>query len=135
MDNFLCRTEHQPALLAPVRSEDGREALQRRCERACDMRPVPISTLAKWRALDAAEVLVALADHAKCDQTFVPVKQANSTRWHASIGGAEFELVLTGPKFWDTRANVGGGGAVDLAVHLVGGDFKKAVAKLKAAKL
>jgi hypothetical protein len=99
------------------------------------MRPVPKSALARWRNLNATDVLVALADHAKCDRTFTPVKQSESSRWHASVGGAEFELVLTGPKFWDTRANVGGGGALDLVVHLVGGDFKTAVRRLKAAKL
>jgi len=99
------------------------------------MRRVPEEVLGRWRALDAANVLVALADHAKCDRTFVPSKSTGTTRWHASVGGAEFELVLTAQKFWDTRANVGGAGALDLVLHLVGGDFRQAVAKLEAAKL
>ena len=99
------------------------------------MRPVPEASLARWRALDAADVLVALAEHAKCDRTFVPAKSGSSTRWHATVAGTDFELVLTGPKFWDTRANVGGGGALDLVLHLVGGNFKQAVGKLQAAKL
>ena len=99
------------------------------------MRPVPEATLARWRALNAVDVLVALADHAKRDPTFIPVKQPGSSRWHACLGGVEFELVLTGAKFWDTRANGGGGGAIDLVLHLTGGDFKKAVAILKAARL
>jgi hypothetical protein len=99
------------------------------------MRLVPSATLARWRASSAVDVLVAVADHAKCDPTFVPVKSASSTRWHATAAGVEFELVLTGPKFWDTRAKVGGGGALDLVLHLFGGNFQRAVAKLKAAKL
>lgn len=99
------------------------------------MRPVPEASLVRWRALDSADVLVALADHAKCDRTFVPAKSGNSTRWHATVAGTDFELVLTGPKFWDTRANKGGGGALDLVLHLFADDFKGAVGRLKAAKL
>jgi hypothetical protein len=103
--------------------------------KARGMRPVPEATLVRWRALDAADVLIALADHAKRDPTFIPVKESSSSRWHARVGNVEFELVLTGPKFWDSGANVGGGGALDLVLHLVGGDFRKAVARLRAAKL
>lgn len=99
------------------------------------MRPTGDSTVQRWRSLSAETVLVALAEHAKMDPTFIPQTRGNTSRWHASAGGFDFELVLTGPKFWDTRKQVGGGGAVDLVIHLFGGDFKAAAAKLKAAKL
>jgi hypothetical protein len=51
------------------------------------------------------------------------------------MGAREFELLLTGPKFWDTRMEVGGGGAIDLACHLAGCSFKAAVRLLHSASL
>ena len=93
------------------------------------------STLERWRSLDADKVLVAIATHAKPDPTFQPVRSARTQRWHASMGAREFELLLTGPKFWDTRMEVGGGGAIDLACHLAGCSFKAAVRLLHSASL
>lgn len=89
------------------------------------------ASLERWRSLDAVVVLQALADHAKPDPTYSPIKTQCSTRWYANVNGQDFELLLTGPKFWNTRQAVGGGGAVDLVIHLTGTDFKDAVRLLK----
>jgi hypothetical protein len=72
-----------------------------------------------------------LCDHAKLDATFHPIHIKETTRWHARVGEQVFELLCTGPKFFDTRANRGGGGAVDLVMHLRGVDFKGAVQLLR----
>lgn len=88
------------------------------------------STLERWRSLDASAVLRSLADYAKPDTTYIPIKSKQSSRWHVSHGGLDFELLLTGEKFWDTRSQVGGGGAVDLVMHLGNLSFKDAVATL-----
>lgn len=93
------------------------------------------SLLERWRSLDAVLVLRAFAEHAKQDLTFVPVKSPATTRWHASAGGHDVELLLTGPKFWNTRDNVGGGGAVDLVMHLAGVDFIAAAGMLSERQL
>ncbi len=87
--------------------------------------------LARWRSMRADEVLLRLANHAKQDRSFCPVKDSGTTRWHASTDGAEFELLLTGVKFFDGRAGRGGGGAVDLAMHIFNVDFKEAAALLR----
>ena len=86
--------------------------------------------LDRWQQLDASKVLLAVADYAKEDGSFVPAKNAATTRWHARVRQSEFELLLTGPKFWDTRFNRGGGGAVDLVMHLHECHFKPAAAFL-----
>ena len=86
--------------------------------------------LDRWQQLDASQVLIAVADYAKEDSSFVPAKNAATTRWQARVGQSEFELLLTGPKCWDARANRGGGGAVDLVMHLNGCHFKPAAAFL-----
>ncbi|MGA4005822.1 hypothetical protein ACI2US_05560 [Ralstonia nicotianae] len=64
--------------------------------------------------------------------SYVAVKSPLSSRWHARYGSREFELLLTGPKFWDTRERKGGGGAVDLVMHLARVDFSDAVRLLES---
>jgi hypothetical protein len=88
--------------------------------------PVDKSNLARWHSLDAAVVLKALVDYAKEDASYVPRLNTWSSRWHVNVAGNDFEILCTGPKFWDQRANCGGGGAIDLAMHLFGINFKKA---------
>jgi hypothetical protein len=95
------------------------------------VRDIGEARLARLRALPAALVLRRLANHAKKDRDYRPIKNPHSTRWHASVGDYDVELLCTGPRFWDTRAGCGGGGAVDLAMHLFNLDFKRAVALLK----
>ena len=90
------------------------------------------SVLSHWRELAAVDVLTSLADYAKRDVSYVAVKSPLSSRWHARFGSHEFELLLTGPKFWDTQARKGGGGAVDLAMHLARVKFSEAVRLLES---
>lgn len=94
-------------------------------------RAVDNLTLERWRGLDSVVVLSAIADYLKQDSEFEPRASHDSTRWFASVGGRDYEILCTGPKFLDTRAKHGGGGAVDMVMHLVKLDFKQAVALLK----
>lgn len=96
-------------------------------------RSVDNSVLARWRMTAASVALKALADHAVEDQSFKPLASKDTSRWHASAGGHDFELLCTGPRYFDTRAQRGGGGAIDLAMHLLAIDFR-AAAKLLAEK-
>lgn len=91
--------------------------------------------LERWRALASVDALASLADYAKQDASFVPRASHSSTRWHVTAGQSDFELLCTGPKFWDTRANRGGGGALDLAMHLHGVGFKQAAQLLRSKGL
>jgi hypothetical protein len=72
-------------------------------------------------------VLAHLAIELKPDATFVPVKDGRSRRWHAHTVRGDFEILTTGPKWYDTRARKGGGGAIDLAMHVLGLSFVDAV--------
>ncbi len=89
------------------------------------------SELQHFRQVPAVIALAALATYAKRDSTFVPGKSLTTERWHASVGSYQFELLLNGPKFYDTRAKVGGGGAIDLAIHLHRLNFVDAVQLLR----
>jgi len=85
------------------------------------------SELERWQALDAAAVLDALADHVKADRDF-KLRQASGTeRVHFSAAGRDWEFLLLGPKWFDTRMRRGGGGAIDLAMHVFGVTFTDTV--------
>jgi len=85
--------------------------------------------LARWRELDASALLPLLADHVKKDSAFVPTKSPRSSRWHLIVGERHFELLCTDSRFFDTRDETGGAGAIDLAMHL------RALTFLQAARL
>ena len=87
--------------------------------------------LQRFRAIDCALILPFLTDYCKPDLDFVPIKDSHTHRWQLVAGGRQFELLTTGPKWFDTHANRGGGGAIDLAMHLLRLDFKQAVGKLR----
>ncbi len=89
-------------------------------------------TLEQWRRLDVLHVLEKLGCYAKRDVSFIPIKAKDTLRYHVNANGAECELLVTGPKFWDTRREKGGGGAVDLTMHLFKLDFKNAVQLLRS---
>jgi hypothetical protein len=88
-------------------------------------------TLERWRQIDASAVLERLGCYSKPDMSFEPIRARGTQRFHVNADGIEFELLLAGPKFFDTRAKRGGGGAVDLVMHLYGLDFKGAVSRLR----
>ncbi len=92
---------------------------------------ISAAELARYRRLDCEFVLPLLADYVKADISFIPIRNSHTHRWHLRAEGKEFELLTTGPKWFDTRARRGGGGAIDLVMHLHCLDFKRAVARLR----
>ncbi len=90
------------------------------------MSKIDEADLMRWRELSAGKLLALVASHAKRDVTFIPIKGKNTERWHANVSGREYELITDGPKFFDTRARKGGGGGIDLVMHLFGHDFRAA---------
>lgn len=83
--------------------------------------------LERLRNLDCTRVLDVLDGHFKRDPSFVPVKNENTQRWHCSTVRGDFELLITGTKWFDTRQRRGGGGAIDLVIVLTGCSFVDAV--------
>lgn len=90
--------------------------------------------LLRWlREVSLAQALQALGLHVSVDREFVPVKDARTERWIVSVGAGTCELLVTGLKWYDTRDRRGGGGAIDLVMHLEGLDFVQAVRRLGRA--
>jgi hypothetical protein len=86
------------------------------------------ATLTSLREMSSEEALALLAVYYKADPTYVPIKDSRTRRWHAQTTAGEFEILTTGPhKWYDTRAKIGGGGAIDLAMHLLQLSFVDAV--------
>ena len=87
-------------------------------------------TLARIRGMPIEVALELLAIYHKADPTYRPVKDSQSCRWHARTACGEFEILTTGAKWWDPRAKKGGGGAIDLAMHILDLTFVDAVKHL-----
>jgi hypothetical protein len=85
------------------------------------------ATLTRLREMRADDALALLAIHVKADPTYVPVKVDHSRRWQVCSARGEFEILTTGTKWYDMRARQGGGGAIDLAMHVLGLSFVDAV--------
>jgi hypothetical protein len=92
-------------------------------------------TLARLRAFPAEVALARLAAEVKPDRTFRPKKDSASRRWQVFTERGDFEILTTGPKWYDTRARRGGGGAIDLAMHLLDLSFVEAVRYLTDPKM
>jgi hypothetical protein len=90
--------------------------------------------LDRLRSLDAVGVLRLVAEYVKVDPDFRPRQATSTQRVHVRAAGADWELLVDGPRFYDTRMRRGGGGAVDLVMHLWKVPFKSAVAMLREAE-
>jgi hypothetical protein len=84
------------------------------------------------RQTPSEAALRSLALFCKVDATYHPLKDPDSRRWHIRTEYGEFEILTTGVKWYDARAKVGGGGAIDLAMHVLHVPFVEAVRILTA---
>ena len=65
------------------------------------------------------------------DVDFVPEKDSRTMRLFISApSGSAWEILVTGPKWYDYRAGKGGGGGIDLVMYLLNLDFVTAVTLL-----
>lgn len=84
------------------------------------------------RAIPLLEALRRVQAHVSVDRDFRPSKNFSTRRWFVTVGATTYELLVTGEKWFDTRCSSGGGGAIDLVMHLLGLDFSGAVGALRA---
>ncbi len=89
------------------------------------------ATLARLRAMPSEEALALLSIYLKVDRDYRPIKNHTTRRWHAHTERGHFEILTTGCKWYDTRARKGGGGAIDLVMHVEGVPFVDAVTYLR----
>jgi len=95
-------------------------------------RKVPTRTIDAVRNVPLSVTLQALQEggqlNFKVDPTFHPRADASTRRVHVSLqSGRVLEVLLTGIKWFNVTQNVGGGGSIDLAIHLLDCSFKAAV--------
>lgn len=89
------------------------------------------ATLAWLRAMPSEDALALLSIYLKADRDYRPIKNLASRRWHVHAARGEFEILTTGAKWYDTRAQKGGGGAIDLVMHVEALSFVDAVIYLR----
>lgn len=85
------------------------------------------------RAMPLPKALEAMGAYAKLDASYEPKKNRDSRRYHVSIEGCDYELMICNEQWFDTRASKGGGGAIDLAMHLFSESFSKSLSRLNKA--
>lgn len=86
--------------------------------------------LDRLRKVSIPDALIRLGLYWKVDPDFQPEKNSNTQRLYVSVGSRVVELLVTDMKWYDSRAGKGGGGGIDLAMHLLGLDFVHAVKAL-----
>jgi hypothetical protein len=79
--------------------------------------------------------LAAIATMIRADTTFVPTKDARTRRWNVYTECGNYEILTTGCKWYDTRARIGGAGAIGLAMHVLGLSFVEAVKREMAGSV
>lgn len=95
-------------------------------------RPIPETHLRRWQQTDAVRVLPLIAQYAKEHAEYrLGTTRPDSSCWHVVVNGREFDLICTGPRFWDCHLRTGGGGAVDLVMHLTNTSFRSAAGILR----
>ncbi len=87
--------------------------------------------LAPLRAMRSEDALALLAIDLKVDRDYRPTKDVTSRRRHAHTARGNFEILTTGAKWYDTRARMGGGGAIDLVMPVADLSFVDAVTCLR----
>jgi len=89
------------------------------------------NSIEKLRALPIPKVFELLGLHFKTDSSYKP-KKAQAQRFYVSMESGEVvELLVIGEQWYDARATQGGGGAIDLVMHLYGEGFPQAVRRLQ----
>lgn len=96
------------------------------------MKRISPEQIAKVRAIPLETVLERLGFYVSRDSAFQPRVDKRTVSMFVSNDAGVRELIVTGEKWFDKRENVGGGGAIDLTMHLLGISFTKAVRKLCA---
>ena len=85
------------------------------------------------RTLPLLKALDAVGAYAKLDASYIPTKNRDSCRYHVSVRGQDYELLICREKWYDMRDSTGGGGAIDLTMHLFSEPFNKAFRRLDMA--
>lgn len=81
------------------------------------------------RDLPLMSVLTHLGMSIKADLHFKPTLNADTKRLHIADDRSNYvyELVLTGQRWFDLRQGKGGGGAIDLVIHLKACTVRQAI--------
>lgn len=97
------------------------------------MGPWRESDVHRARCVPLVKILAHVSDHLKEDQTYTPADPSlGSRRFHVNCSKRDYRILLTGEKWLDelvdrNAAIRGGGGAIDLVMHLKRLNFVQAV--------
>ena len=97
------------------------------------MAPWTAQDVSRARSVPLLKVLIHVCDYLKDDHTYTTTAPSSGgRRFHVNCLKRDFRLILTGEKWLDElvdryAGNRGGGGSIDLVMHLIGINFVQAV--------
>jgi len=86
--------------------------------------------ITRFRVMTVEKAAQVLGLYCKKDAHYESTTHRNSKCYHISKDGEVFEIIVTQLKWFSTRRGVGGGGAIDLTMHIYGEPFKAALNRL-----
>lgn len=89
--------------------------------------------VSRLRSLPVEKMARILGLHFKQDKSYEPTKFPNSKCYHISLENQVFEIIVTGLKWYSVHRKFGGGGAIDLTMHIFNDSFTRAYNRLKLA--
>lgn len=84
----------------------------------------------RFRVMTVEQTARILGLYCKQDKNYESTAHRNSKCYHISKDGEVFEIIVTQLKWYSTHRRYGGGGGIDLTMHLYGETFKAALTRL-----
>lgn len=88
--------------------------------------------IARFRMMSVEQTALTLGLYCKQDKEYRSTTHKHSSCFHISKDSEVFEIITTELKWYSTHRGCGGGGGIDLAMHLFGECFKAALLRLSA---
>lgn len=88
------------------------------------------SELNRLRAMSVEATLKLFNLPFRVDEDYRSYKNTDSKKLIVTIDSRQVELIITGEKWYDVESKRGGGGAIDLTMHLFREPFKAAAKRL-----
>lgn len=86
--------------------------------------------ITRFRVMTVEQTARVLGLYCKQDKDYESSHYRNSKCFHISKDGEVFEIIVSQLKWYSTHRRFGGGGGIDLTIHLYGESFKAALTRL-----
>ncbi|KPY55670.1 hypothetical protein [Pseudomonas amygdali] len=86
--------------------------------------------ITRFRVMTVEQIARILGLYCKQDKEYESSHYRNAKCFHISKDGEVFEIIVSQLKWYSTHRRCGGGGGIDLTMHIFGESFKAALTRL-----